>query len=273
MYHARIKNGQYRDTVFLMYGKRNNAIWCSKGEMTDEKCQILIGWVMTQNRLWPNREMVDPGRVPDDTRWIGIFKKKDGSVVRTNLTKNYAASTKTFMGQWKSREYVTGLMAHTKLRTVKHLKTRYPNWFVRKNHDVYTLYAEYAQKKYELFKGEGNRDEKSAGYDTVAAVQKKKAELAKKIRDFSTNGERFKEAEIIYYILMDKRYGKMKYRHWRSSWSMKAAYNTLAIDLSNWANTIWYQQTTTDDYAWLIISRKYGPQQCSEKDFQDKLCR
>ena len=165
-------------------------MYCSEGELTKLPCQTLIGWALRRNVLWPDRKMVDLKMRPNyiEARYIGIFKsKKDDSVVRLNLTSNYAASKKTFDAAWKSRDYHTGLIAHTRTRWTGNYKTRVPKKLAphQVNHDVWALYAEYAQKKFDLFKGEGNRDEKTAGsyYRSVKEIQEKKKELIKKVKD------------------------------------------------------------------------------------------
>lgn len=76
--------------------------------------------------------MVDPKMNANspDARYIGIFKKKDGSIVRQNYTSGQASMV-AFEGAWKSKEYVTGLMAHTRLRWTGHYKSKYTNVMAR----------------------------------------------------------------------------------------------------------------------------------------------
>jgi len=235
---------------------------------------------MRRNVLYPDRKMVDPKMKANfiDSRYIGVFRlKKDDSVVRLNFTTNAAASRKSFEAAWKSREYVSGLMAHTRLRWTGYYKSRVPRKLARYqvNHDVWALYAEYAQKKFDLFKGEGNRDEKSAGsfYTTVKQLKEKKQELIKKVKDsFKGSGDRLNRGSLLYYITYDKKYQKLSYGHWRTIYSMKTAYASLGTTLSNFVYSN-YQQRYSEDIAWLIIDRFYGPQQCSEKEFSDPNCR
>ena len=254
-------------------------MYCSDGELTKEKCQTLIGYAMRHNSLYPSIKMVDPKMKSNsiESRYIGIFRsKKDDSIVRVNFTSNLAQSRVAFEATFKGREYLTALMAHTRVRWTGYYKSMIPRKLdpQRYNHDVYRLYAEYAQKKHDCFKGEGNRDEKSAGYITVESQKKAKDELAKKVRDLAKDaaGDRLIRQSLIFYIAYNKRYDTLTYGHWANKWSMKAAYGSLSTTLSNYiysnANV-----KVADDIAWLIIDRRYGPQQCSEKEFTDKNCR
>lgn len=224
----------YKDRVFLFSGRRNAVFWCSEGDLTKPECRTLIGYQMYEGRLYPDRKMRDPTMAAADRRSFhyGLFRaKKDGKIVRFNFTNHRAASEKAYEAIWKSREYETGVMAHTRDIWMNQPRSKIndkiaPN---QKNWDVYEMIAEYAQSDaVGSFKGEGAKDEKSAGYTTIKEVNEARDACKKKIKElYKGQGERLNTPSTMAAVVHNKITNRLHFLYWHARWTLKEHYNVI----------------------------------------------
>lgn len=269
-----------KDTTYIMLGRQSNPIYCNDGDFTKETCRKLLGWAITRNYMYLDRKIVDT-KIPGnniESRYVGYMKtRKDDKIVRLNFTAAHGASAAAFNAAWKSREYKYGLMGHTTRNWWGLYKTQFTTAYAGsnklKNVDACDLIAEYAQTKHDLYKTAGATSEKDGKYVTVAEKKEARDAAVKKLKALYTgNGDRLNRASILFYVTYDKRYHKLSYGNWRGVWSIKNGYDTLANTL---AGVLSQPQNVKypEDLAWMVLDRRSGPQQCSEKEFGDKACR
>jgi len=199
-----------KDYSYALVGRENVALHCSEGEFSKQECRIMLGFQIYNRNMFPHRNMVDPSLHAHDMRvsYFGLFRaKKDGKIVRFNFTKAQGESIRAYEALWKSREYETGVMAHSRQRWIARPHSKINTRLAPKqnNWDVYEMIAEYAQTFDEKLKGEGAKDEKAAGYKTVQDIKEDKEACKKKIKEiYKGQGERLARPSTMAVILYNK---------------------------------------------------------------------
>jgi len=255
---------------YLFVSRRHNVIHCSAGDLEDDKCKLMIGWAIANAKLLPPLKMCNNKYA--EYYYALMRERESKEVVKIDLVQNKGQAKAMFDGLVKDRKYSSGVITHSKdCNTFYNPLTIYNQpWSKQyKNFDAYILLAEHAQKKHNSFKGEGNHDEKAAGYRTKKQAQEDKDALKKKIETMWTGGGTLAVKDVFFFAYHDKQSGYTHFSHWHFFTDAKTAMQSLSTAIPEFMAPKEYP----DDWAWLICSKRNGPIMCSNDDMKAKECR